>query len=359
MKKTATILTIRDYKNHGNRLQNYAVQTVLEKRGCDVVSADFEGKPCKFGYMEEIKYRLYAAVGFRVTRHREYWEQRYAIASRFKAFNDKYIKSEEINQISDLQKRDFYVVGSDQVWNPIWYEYSDIYRHIYLLDFTEPEKRVCMAPSFGTEDIPEKWKPWFCENLVNFPMLSVREEAGARIIKELTGREATVLPDPTMLLTVEEWRKISHRPRKAKNGYILTYFLSPKGPDAEACLAQIGEGRRVYRLRDFTDPVAGSVGPSEFLWLFDHADLILTDSFHGCVFSFLFNKPFVVFNRNLKGLNMNSRMDTLLKKFRLERKFASSGLENDIWEHDYSEGYRVLEQEREKANDFLNKALRE
>lgn len=100
-----------------------------------------------------------------------------------------------------------------------------------------------------------------------------------------------------------------------------------------------------------------TAGPSEFLWLFDHADLILTDSFHACVFSFLFNKPFVVYDRNWNERNMNSRLETLLSKFSLERKYANSGIENDIWEHDYEEGYKQLEIEREKAIGFLKKAL--
>lgn len=85
--------------------------------------------------------------------------------------------------------------------------------------------------------------------------------------------------------------------------------------------------------------------------------MILTDSFHACVFSFLFNKPFNVYDRNWKEGNMNSRLETFLSKFHLERKYANSRLENNIWEHEYSEGYAILEEERNNAIDFLKKAL--
>ena len=74
-------------------------------------------------------------------------------------------------------------------------------------------------------------------------------------------------------------------------------------------------------------------------------------------FSFLFGKPFIVFDRNWNGLNMNSRIETLLHTFRLERKYSNSGLENEIWEHNYTEGYRQLVIEREKAIKFLREAL--
>ena len=144
-----------------------------------------------------------------------------------------------------------------------------------------------------------------------------------------------------------------------KESYILTYFLSPKCEEAIKQLEEIQDNRCVYELLNPKDAVAGSAGPSEFIWLFDHADLILTDSFHACVFSFLFNKPFLVYDRNWTECSMNSRLDTLLKKFHLERKYASSGLGNNIWEHNYEEGYKQLEKERLKAITFLKNALEE
>lgn len=242
------------------------------------------------------------------------------------------------------------LVGSDQVWNPD-FALSDI----TLLYDVKCRKKISFSASFGVNALTatEKIK----RSLMDFDALSVREAAGARIIQEITGRNADVLIDPTLLLSQDEWRKVSQKPDGVKNGYILTYFLSPKCDDAKNQLEEIRHGRKVYELLDAGNWVAGTAGPAEFLWLFDHADLVLTDSFHACVFSFLFNKPFVVYDRNWTEGNMNSRLETLLGKFHLERKYASSDLENDIWEHNYEDGYKQLELERQKATEFLKKAL--
>lgn len=358
MKKSVGIVTMySNNPNYGNRLQNYAVQAVLEKMGFSTVTYSIEKDDFSTGKL--LRYWLYRLTGYRLTSHREYWETEFSRYLQFRKFNGEYIKTEQIQSTEDIHGKDFYVIGSDQVWNPLWYRFHELFRYVYLLSFAEPRKRVCFAPSFGIEQLPEEWKPWFRENLEQFPMLSVREAAGARIIKELTGRDAAVVVDPTMLLTKEEWRRIARKPGGVQDGYILTYFLSPKSEEAAECLAKVRGDRPVYELLDPKNPVVRTAGPSEFLWLFDHADLVLTDSFHASVFSFLFNKPFAVFGRGRNEKCMNSRVETLVEKFHLERKYAASGLENDLWEHDYSEGYRILEQEREKANDFLNKALRE
>lgn len=356
MKKTIGIVTMYAVNsNYGNRMQNYAVQTVLERMGFDTVTYSFEKR--SMGAGQAARYLVHLLTGFRMSGSKDYWKADIPRSFAFRRFNREYIKTAWVRRIEDIGDRDFYVIGSDQVWNPVWYD--DMVKHLYLLDFAAPEKKVCFSPSFGVEQLPEKWKPWFREKLEQFPMLSVREEAGARIIRELTGREARVLVDPTMLLTREDWRKAARQPKRAKEGFILTYFLSPKSEAAAGCLAGLREGKHVYELLNAEDPVAGTVGPSEFLWLFDHADLVLTDSFHACVFSFLFDKPFLVFDRNWDESNMNSRLETMLKKFHLERKYAGSQLKNDIWEHDYTEGYRQLELEREKAAAFLKASFEE
>ena len=189
----------------------------------------------------------------------------------------------------------------------------------------------------------------------DFSALSVREEAGREIIKELTGKNATVIVDPTLLLSQEEWRKIERKPKGAEKGYILTYFLSSMNEKAKKLLEKEKGNYRIYNLLDKNDLIAGKAGPSEFLWLFDNADLILTDSFHASVFSFLFDKPFVVFDRNWSEGNMNSRLVTLLSKLGLERKYAESGMSNDIWEHDYAQSYKQLETEQKKGLELFEK----
>ena len=353
--KKIAIYTIQDY-NYGNRLQNFATQALLKKLGHEAISLktvnyraiakDISEKKCKRYIAPAIIFlikKLYDEYSCFAKKDRE---------SNFNLFNRKIKYSYDCITTNEiiLGKYDCVLVGSDQIWNTNF----DFVSINSFLPFHHPNK-IAFSASFGVNAIPHDHKIVECLN--DFKALSVREEAGAKIIKKLTGRDATVLVDPTMLLTKDEWRKVSKKPRRAKEGYILTYFLSPKCDEAITKLKEVRGDKEVYELLNPNDKVAGTAGPSEFLWLFEHADLILTDSFHACVFSFLFNKPFIVYDRNWDGGNMNSRLETLLSKFHLERKYANSGIENDTWEHDYTEGYTQLEIERKTAIDFLKKAL--
>ena len=356
-KRTVAIFTIKSH-NYGNRLQNYALQSKLEEKGFLVYTLQDTSIERK---IEDILYNHPALKKLKMilkyyVKHSFVLKKIIGRLNEFDNFEKKFIKnnwdfiSKDYITTGIGEKYDVFVAGSDQIWNTN-FEFVTVNS---FLPFPHPRK-IAFSASFGVDSIPYDQTIVDCLN--DFKALSVREEAGAKIIKELTGRDATVLVDPTMLLTQEEWRKVSKKPRGAKEGYILTYFLSPKCDEAKTKLEAIREDREVYELLNPNDKVAGTAGPSEFLWLFDHADLILTDSFHACVFSFLFNKPFIVYDRNWDGGNMNSRLETLLSKFHLERKYANSGLGNDIWEHDYTDGYKQLEIERKKAIDFLKKAL--
>ena len=337
--------------NYGNRLQNYAMQSILEKRGFKVVSLSNKevSNPilsviCRHNFT----YHLFLSMK-RIIRSLLKNDS----ANKFNDFNSKIHLTSDFIGKSNIKIRDSYyaiIAGSDQIWNTTF----DWLSSNSFLPFSHPRK-ISFSASFGVESIPYDEQIVDCLN--DFKALSVREEAGAKIIKDLTGRDATVLVDPTMILTKEEWRKVSKKPKGAKEGYILTYFLSPKCDEAQKKLAEIRGNKEVHELLNSDDRGAGVAGPSEFLWLFEHANIILTDSFHACVFSFLFNKPFIVYDRTWNEGNMNSRLDTLLSTFHLERKYAGSGLPNDIWEHDYTEGYKQLEIERKKASDFLKKAL--
>ena len=131
-------------------------------------------------------------------------------------------KSHIIKNIN--KKYDYFITGSDQVWNPNFNRMSDI----DFLVFATPEKRVAFSASFGISEIPEDMKDYYKERLLGIKYLSVREDTGKDIIENLTGREdVQVLVDPTMLLTSEEWDKVAKKPEQLKDNkkYILNYFL--------------------------------------------------------------------------------------------------------------------------------------
>lgn len=258
---------------------------------------------------------------------------------------------------------DFCVVGSDQVWNPL---FGDFWQ--FFLDFVPREKRISYAASISTPVIPEELQERYCKGLLGMQTLSVREQAGAKLIRELTGREAQVHVDPTLLLSAEKWRKVSRPPaweKETKDGYLLTYFLGKRPPEVDAIARELG--LPVINLLDeeaYTHFVTGVEG---FLWAFDHASLVYTDSFHGTVFSILFETPFVVTNRVGSGADdalekMGSRIDTLLGLFGFEGRRARQAdgyriAGDPLTPPDWSRCAPVLERERARSDAYLRAAL--
>ena len=110
---------------------------------------------------------------------------------------------------------------------------------------------------------------------------------------------------------------------------------------------------KIYNLAKQNEKDLYALGPSEFIYMISHAKLILTDSFHASVFSFIFEKPFVVFDRQDDTADMMSRIENLLKTFSIERKYAYSGMENDLFESDYQIGHTILNEKRKESIKYL------
>lgn len=340
MKKIA-IVTIVDY-NYGNRLQNYAVQKLLQRYGLAPETIRLTNR-----WEDKFKHLVRDSLK----------NDRYA---RFRRFDKHIIWSQYTFEDDYSNEYDFFAIGSDQVWNAEWFDRSPYRKSNYLLSFAKPEQRICISPSFGTTTIPEKWRPWFAEQLNQFPKLSVREWQGADMIYNLTGKSAEVLIDPTLMLKRSEWLQVACPPRKIDTSrpYLLTYFLGGRDEKENEMVKHVSSEYDLQVIH-IMDPEMNNadIGPSEFLYLFANAQIVMTDSYHACVFSFLFKKPFLVYPRLDDGYNMISRIETLLKDFQLERKFSKSGIKNDLFECAYEPGYKRLEKERKRFNKFLMEAL--
>lgn len=355
----ATIVTIYDpMPNIGNRLQNYAAQEVLKGLGLQVTSLSFQ-KPVLSG-KKKIKYIAQRLSRYHLPGDTRYWKLLPQRIKAFEAFNKKYIVTQRIRKINQIKQADYYVVGSDQVWNPKWYDDCDMKKEIFLLTFAKEKQKVCFSPSFSVNELPSEWVPWFEKHLSSFPMLAVREEAGGKIISELTGKKAAVTIDPTLMLDRMEWNKIASKPSKIEcnKNFILTYFLGGRSEqinkDLEKYASEVSAD--VYNLLDMEQPDLYKCDPSEFIYLISHAKLIITDSFHACVFSFIYGKPFLLYKRSGSD-NMMSRMITFFEKFDLKRKYIDSGLDNELLECDYQNGYSVLMKERKKLIQFLRTSM--
>lgn len=355
------IITICDpVPNYGNKLQNYAVQTYLKRlTGANISTLEFEGNRCTWKSM--FKYVLWKYLHI-FKEQSQYLGIEFPKAVAFRKFDHKYLKMTK-RFIPD--KTDFFVVGSDQVWNPTWYHTNPKKKDMFLLAFAKPEQRVCFAPSFGLDELPEEWNGWFKKQLSIFPMLNVREKAGAEIIKKLTGRATEVIIDPTLMLSKEDWQLIESKPRGNFNldePYIFTYFLGNPPKKAVKDMERISKEKRllIHQIMTKEDLDIYCSSPSEFVYLLEHASLILTDSFHACVFSFIFDKPFLVYAREGAESNLLSRIETLLDAFSLKRKFVDQDEEKtfeEIFESNYTEGKKQLVLEQRKVRLCLIKAF--
>lgn len=371
MKKVG-IITICDYENYGNRLQNYATQEILRSLGCKVETIvntphkierkhNSENKFNKLKNMtfQQLVSKTMKKIKYKITKKNCIEEKKTAFKNFTKAniTETQFVISKD-NIPSDLGAvYDFFVVGSDQVWNPFFRKGSPI----DFLTFAPKQKRIAFAPSFGISSIPEEYVEKYRLWLSQMWCLSVREQAGADIIKELTGRDATVLLDPTLMLTKEKWLAISKRAsNKPRNKYLLTYFLGDLSHEREKTIKEIASQNKleVVNLASMKDKSRYSVDPSEFIDYINSSSIFLTDSFHGCVFSILFEKPFIVFEREGKAPSMNSRIDTLLLKFKLEsRSWDKVNDITNICDIDYSHIPDIMEKERKKTLNYLEEAL--
>src|SRR5690625_771073 len=340
--KKICIITLNGYFKYGNRLQNYALQEVIEDMGFNVetIINDTRSiylKKLKKGKLNNLKEKSINDVLkliYRKVENKLYKDKLNQHRTEiFKDFSSSYIKEtnysiSDYDMPDDLSERyDFFVTGSDQVWNPNFRNGSPI----DFLTFASPEKRISYAASFGVSEIPQKYiydyKLWLSE----IAHLSVREEVGAEIIKKLTGRDSAVVLDPTMMLKKEKWLSISKEPsHKPIKPYLLTYFLGEISKDRVNNLKEIAKRNdlEVVNLAQIKDKNPYLSGPSEFIDYINSASVFCTDSFHGAVFSILLDTPFIVFNREGKSPSMNSRIDTLLKNFKLESR-SGEHIENN------------------------------
>ena len=374
--KKIGIITINDYSNYGNRLQNYATQEVLRSLGYEVETivnspykkqkiSDMFNKAKKM-QINELIIKVFRKIRYKLFKNSDEKKNKMLDEIRINKFRNftnenisetPYVISND-NMPSDLgEKYSAFIVGSDQVWNPNFRMSS----FIDFLTFAPKKKRIAYAASFGISTLPEEYVYDYSRWLSEMEHISVREDTGAKIVKKLTGKNVEVLIDPTLMLTKEQWLSIS-RPAicKPDKSYLLTYFLGGISSESRVWINSIVKNTDldIVNLADIEDERRYIADPAEFLDYINSCEAFLTDSFHGVAFSILFKKPFIIFERNGDIHSMNSRIDTLLSKFKLEeRKYENIKNNNEVFTIDYSHVPRILESERKKALDYLKNSL--
>ena len=347
--RKAAIITLYNNTNTGNKLQNYAVQDVLKnyfelvetltysESSLDSLGIGWKGKiVLAFGFPPSIAKEKKAIV----ERKR-----------RFKAFSQKHLHVKDDMSFQDYTKAfsnhyDAFITGSDQVWHNWTNSKAEL--DYFFLRFADREKRICLSPSFGYEEIPSEFKAQYISGLNGFLQLSCREQSGCKIIKDLTGKDAERLIDPTMMLSVEKWKCIEKKPHyEVPKHFILAYCLGGMTDKNRKELLGLSKSMKIPVIDIFNlkYPEYYSTSPDEFLYLVDRCDLVYTNSFHGCAFSILYHKPLKVFDRNdNSGKQMTGRLSTLFDLF-----------QGRIDDYDYVD--TVLEAERLKMKNYLEKCM--
>ncbi len=380
MSKTIGVITIFNVNNYGAELQAYATQKALQQMGYDAELINYPfyknarhistyaSRPT---FPMPIKKRLKEWTYPKITNLKLFFQNTISEEKRrtnFARFHNYTNLSPEYRTIEALysaeKKYDAYIVGSDQVWNPGIYSSLDPY---FLKFAPKDRKRISYASSFGVSIFPDYTKEYYQEALSGLDFISVREENAVQIVKKLSGREAYWVLDPTLLLNVQEWAKVANPVSDLPKKYILLYELTPC-PYLKRLALKIAKEKGLKVVRIIKDAVVvekdGSIinvtdaGPSEFLWMFYHANFVITNSFHGTAFCINFNKDFYVVTP--VRMNNNSRQQSILRLFNLSQRIIKEGEplpDKNQWKVDFEHVNSILERERKRSIDYLIMAI--
>ena len=361
--------------NYGGLLQAWALQTVLRRMGHDVVTFD----PCPYLSLPRTKMPFVYAkraikkiYGQNVTIRREekFNKEHDLKIQNLKPFIEANIQKAEFTKVTDIKEDDFDVLmaGSDQVWRP---KYNRSYGRTIenaFFDFAQQwkhVKRIAYAASFGTDD----WEytneqTTRCSELAKlFSAISVREQSGIALCKERLGVTATHVLDPTMLLDRKNYEELiaqcpdTHSP----SGNLLCYILD-ETEQTTNIINHIAKEKGLTpflansKVTDKNADISEKIQPPVEQWLrnFKDAEFVVTDSFHACVFSIIFGKPFVVIGNKKRGI---SRYESLFAMLSMDVHPIFSVEDVISMTTNYDEVYYQLDKQRNKSICYLEQSL--
>lgn len=364
------ILTLSPACNYGGILQAYALQRALTKQGHDVSLIDFpkEWKLSLFKRILLYTKRFILKYAFRkpivVKIDQKHNSELREITKYTSTFIKKYITRTIINDFSELRANQFdtLIVGSDQIWRPKYY-CKNIENAFFCFAQNWNINRISYAASFGTdkwEYTPEQTA--HCSKLIQlFNAVSVREKTGIELCKKYLSTDATQVLDPTLLLDRNEYiRLFSTEQVPQSPGNMFCYILD-KTSEKNKVISMLSEKHKLIpfevnaKYDDTTAKLEDRIQPKVEQWLrgFYDAELIFTDSFHACVFSIIFNKPFIVIGNKERGM---TRFHSLLELFNLNDRFISSIEDLNILHAEninWTSVNEKLERYKEKSLNFL------
>ena len=380
--KRVGIITINDNKNYGNRLQSYAMQNYLKQfnlKGENIIYTDFcdnhfveDTRPLSLklkvaiaetGFVKNLRNSLnrHEITEAELTRQKLIKER----VAAFGVFNESYISAAQAtikgSQVpSGLDKEyDYFVAGSDQIWNRT-FGYGT---KISYLQFAPKKKRIAISASFGVDEMPERFKNQARHYLDGMHFISVREETGRQIVRELTGNDCEVFLDPTMLVSPDVYSPLLESAKAVlPENYVLCFFLGELSDKRKGFIERFAaeKGCQTVYLNSPDNPEQFVCDPCDFLKAIKNCRYLFTDSFHGCVFSILFQRQLFAMEREGKTVKMSGRIRTLFDKFGLTDRLVCEDdtLPEPISETRFEKIFAILENERKRTTDILSQILK-
>lgn len=368
------LTTVFSGYNYGSSLQALAGKIILQEMGydCQLVAQKslIKGRDIRLGKLITILVRSILLKDDTGSKALSTYQGSYKKTmvgdsiSRFVKFTDDYLKPIYLSW-NGLKNAANDVVacfaGSDQIWNSS----TMFVDPMYYLRFAPSEKRIAFAPSFGRDFIADYNKDKMGKWISEFAHISVREDSGVKLIKEITGRDAVHLIDPTLMISGETWKKelgVGDR----EDNYILAYFLDKPSDKAKKAITELKAELNCkviaipYQFDDmnYCDELVAA-GPIEFLDLINNAKCVLTDSFHGTAFSINLHTPFYVYGRVYGAAHsQNSRVESILKKTHMEARFEPIDAVTNLSGLDFTYSETILSSERQKAREYISNAVK-
>ena len=373
MRKKVALMTWYKYHNYGTALQAASLYNVIKELGYDVDIINYTPKKNR-NYSCEKVYRFILETTLKKIKERlnpsAIPQKRKNLFNDFLAKNiTETIACRSFPELHDLNNiYDAFVCGSDQIWSPLCFDDK------YFLSFVdESSKMVAYAPSMGNNKIyDERLRRKISKNLERFINLSVRENDGKKLIKNLTGQTAKVVLDPTLLLSRDNWDGFisSCNPQNLPDKkYIICYFLgNPQKYSKYVSMLSKKTGLPYYiipvKRNQFacSNKIPFEVGPIEFVSLIKNASYVCTDSFHGMAFSIIYNIPFTAFKRfsDKDRRNQNSRLENLLDTLDLKDRLISLDCKYTFAEFDnynFENANGILANLKDESMQYIKSAL--
>lgn len=366
------ILTLPLHANYGGLLQAYALQTVLERMGHEVVVFDSPNyMPISFlkkclAYPKRFVDKHILGKNIKITRETTFNRETTIIRKYVQPFTDKYIHRYEVTNLNSLKNEDFdaLIVGSDQIWRPVLFKNIEDAFFDFARDWNI--KRIAYAASFGVDTWEYTHEQTLhCEELIQmFDAVSVREKSGVDLCRNKLGRYDTEwVLDPTMLLEREDYISLIQKGDVSEIPGDLFYYILDETPLKKEIIVSLSNdlGYKPFKVSapidDFSLPAEQRVQPPVEQWLaaFRDAKFVVTDSFHACVFSILFQKQFVVIGNQFRG---STRMQSLLEMFGVQERMVNTI--DDIHNMkliDYEQVSETLHSLGQKSLTFLSHSL--